>query len=61
MGEAFREGLYIYVSGILFCIAVAVMALFVTGLIEMNSNIQTAHETVYDLNRNYHIERQWTD
>ena len=55
MGEAFRQGMYIYVGGILFCIAVAIMALFFTGIIELNDNIRTAHETVYDINRNYYI------
>ena len=55
MGEAFRQGMYIYVGGILFCIAVAIMALFFTGLIKMNDNIHTAHEVIYDTNRDHYV------
>ena len=58
MGEAFRQGMYVYVGGILFCIAVAVLTLFYTGIIEMNNNITIAHETVYDLNRDYYFSER---
>ena len=55
MGEAFRQGMYVYVGGILFCIAAVILMLFITGMIEMNNGIRTAHETVYDLNRDYNF------
>ena len=55
MGEAFRQGMYVYVGGILFCIAAVILMLFTTGMIKMNNGIRTAHETVYDMNRDYYV------
>ena len=54
MGEAFRQGMYIYVGGFLFCIASVVLSLLVSGIIDMNRNIRTARETVYDASAEYH-------
>ncbi|MCR5323592.1 MAG: hypothetical protein K6E85_10020 [Lachnospiraceae bacterium] len=58
MGEAFRQSLYVCVGGILFCVALAIMMMLFNGIIEMNNNIHMAHETVYDLNREYYFEER---
>ena len=54
MGEAFRQGMYIYVGGILFCLASAILALLVSGMIDMNRSIRASRETVYDVSAQYH-------
>ncbi len=54
MGEAFRQGMYIYVGGILFCIAATVLALLVSGVTGMNRNIRATSETIYDASAEYH-------
>lgn len=56
MGEAFRQGMYTLVGGILFCIASAILVLIFTGLVDMDRNIHTAHEVAYDNIRGYRFE-----
>ena len=58
MGEAFREGMYVFVGGILFCIASAILALLISGVLEMNSDIRTTHPVVYDSSAEYHVSEQ---
>ena len=53
MGEAFRQGMYTMVGGILFCIASAIMVIMFMGLIDMDRNIHSAHEVAYDNIREY--------
>ena len=53
MAEAFRQGLYIYVGGFLFCIAVAVLLILNSRILDMSDRISSQQDVVYDLNVKY--------
>ena len=54
MAEAFRQGMYMYVGGMLFCIAAVILIMFVSSLSEMNANTYVSGSVMYDINDGYH-------
>ncbi len=56
MIETFRQGLYIYVGGILFCIATAILMMLNSSLIDLGDMVNAHQEVVYDLNEDHHID-----
>ena len=55
MGEALRQGLFVFVGGLIFCIACAMLALLVSGVIRTDRNVNYGHEVVYDASEAYRI------
>ena len=55
MAESFRQGLYMFVAGMLFCISSVVLVILVTGILNLNRNINRANAVAYDNNHRYGV------
>ena len=56
MAEAFRQGMFMYVGGMLFCIASVILILLFTQIGQMDRYAYRSGSVAYDDNTGYHFE-----
>ena len=61
MTETFKQGMYIYVGGILFCIAAAILMILNSSIMDLGERTDRGSEVVYDINETYHIDKPSVD